>query len=70
MLMNAIPFDQRISCTVDEACLVSGLGRTKIYEEISAGRIETKKIGKRTLVVVKSLLKRFGNEETISGQAA
>jgi hypothetical protein len=70
MLMNAIPFRDRISCTIDEACVATGIGRTKLYEEISAGRVETRKIGKRTLVVVKSLLKLFGNEETLSDQAA
>jgi hypothetical protein len=50
-----IPFRERISCTIPEACAATGLGRTKLYEEIAAGRVQTNKIGTRTLVIVKSL---------------
>jgi hypothetical protein len=35
---------------------VTGLGRTKLYELIGAGRIVTTTIGRRRLVVVHSLL--------------
>jgi hypothetical protein len=52
----AIPFRERISCTIPEACAATGLGRTKIYEEIGAGRVEIRKFGTRTLVVVDSLV--------------
>jgi hypothetical protein len=51
-----IPFRERISCTIPEACAATGLGRTKIYEEISAGRVQTSKVGARTLIVVDSLV--------------
>jgi excisionase family DNA binding protein len=50
-----IPFDQRISCTVAEACGATGLGRTKLYELIKHKWIATTKIGGRTLINVKSL---------------
>jgi hypothetical protein len=50
-----IPFRERISCTIPEACAATGLGRTKLYEEIAAGRVQTSKIGSRVLVIVKSL---------------
>jgi excisionase family DNA binding protein len=53
-----IPFFQKITCTIQDACLFSGLGRTKIYEEIANGRIEATKVGRRRLVVVASLLRR------------
>jgi hypothetical protein len=33
--MPSIPFKQRISATIAEACEASGLGKTKIYELIS-----------------------------------
>ncbi len=55
--MTTIPFAQRISCTIDEACQATGIGRTKLYEEISAGRVETTTIGRRRLVMVPSLLR-------------
>jgi predicted DNA-binding transcriptional regulator AlpA len=51
-----IPFRDRISCTIPEACAATGLGRTKIYEEISAGRVQTSKVGTRTLILVESLV--------------
>jgi hypothetical protein len=51
-----IPFRERISCTIPEACAATGLGRTKIYEEISAGHVQTSKVGARTLIVVDSLV--------------
>lgn len=51
-----VPFAERLSCTVDEACVVTGLGRTKIYELIGTGQIVTTTIGRRRLVMVRSLL--------------
>ncbi|WP_198033719.1 helix-turn-helix domain-containing protein [Bradyrhizobium sp. WSM2254] len=54
--LNALPFAQRLTCTIDDACEVTGLGRTKLYELIGAGRIVTTTIGRRRLVVVRSLL--------------
>ena len=53
---NRIPFDQRITCTIDEACEVTGLGRTKLYELIGAQHLVTATIGRRRLVSVSSLL--------------
>jgi excisionase family DNA binding protein len=58
---SAIPFSQRISCTITEASQVTGLGRTKIYEAISDGRLESVKLDNRRLVVVASLLRLFGS---------
>ncbi|QOZ28471.1 helix-turn-helix domain-containing protein [Bradyrhizobium sp. CCBAU 51753] len=53
---KVVPFRERISCTVDEACLVTGLGRTKLYELIGSGQLVTTTIGRRRLVIVRSLL--------------
>jgi excisionase family DNA binding protein len=38
----------------DTACAL-GIGRTKIYELINAGQLETVKIGRRTLVRIASI---------------
>jgi excisionase family DNA binding protein len=54
--MKTIPFAQRFTCTINEACEVTGLGRTKLYELIGAGHIVTTAVGRRRLVVVRSLL--------------
>ena len=55
--MSTVPFAQRLSCTIEEACQATGIGRTKLYEEMSAGRVQTTNIGKRRLVLVSSLLR-------------
>jgi hypothetical protein len=55
-MTSAIPFRERLSCTIAEACAATGLGRTKLYEEIGAERLRTRKFGARTLIVVESLV--------------
>jgi hypothetical protein len=59
-MTSAIPFRQRLSCTVPEACAATGLGRTKMYEAIRTGRVQTRRFGSRTLVVVDSLVAMIG----------
>ena len=51
----AIPFAERLTCTIAEACEATGLGRTKMYELIGEGCLETTTIGRRRLVRVSSL---------------
>lgn len=55
-----LPFAQRLTCSVAEACEVTGLGRTKIYELIGNGRVATTTVGRRRLVIVPSLLALVG----------
>jgi excisionase family DNA binding protein len=62
----AIPFAQRLSCTIAEACEVTGLGRTKLYELIGGGHLATTTVGRRRLVLVRSLLSLL---ETHSSEA-
>jgi excisionase family DNA binding protein len=52
-----IPFMQRPTCTIKEACNAAGMGRTKFYELIKSGEIKTVAVGRRRLVQVPSLLK-------------
>ena len=42
---------QREGLSILEACAVAGIGRTKIYEAISEGRLKARKFGKRTIVL-------------------
>ena len=44
-----------LAVTIPDACGMIGLGRTKLYAEIAAGRLEARKVGKRTLIPVASL---------------
>jgi excisionase family DNA binding protein len=52
-----IPFMQRPTCTIKEACKASGMGRTKFYELIKGGELKIISVGRRRLVQVPSLLK-------------
>jgi hypothetical protein len=66
--MNAnIPFRERIACTIPEACLATGLGRSKLYAEIAAGRVATRKVGRRVLVIVESLERLIAGHPRIRG---
>ena len=53
---QTVPFGQKLTCTINEACEVTGLGRTKLYELIGDGHLATTTVGRRRLVVVRSLL--------------
>jgi excisionase family DNA binding protein len=44
--------------SVLEACRISGIGRTKVYEAISDGRLTARKCGKRT-IILRSELQQF-----------
>jgi len=53
---HTVPFAQKLTCTINEACEVTGLGRTKLYELIRDGKLATTTVGRRRLVMVRSLL--------------
>src|SRR5690242_9935203 len=53
---ETVPFAQKLTCTINEACEMTGLGRTKLYELIGGGHLATTTVGRRRLVVVRSLL--------------
>ena len=67
-----IPFMQRPTCTIQEACKAAGMGRTKFYELIKGGELKTVSIGRRRLVQVPSLLKslRIESDEPTLGRDA
>ena len=44
-----------IAVSVNQAVNVSGLSRSKIYELIKEGRIKTRQIGRRRLIIMSSL---------------
>lgn len=46
-----------LSTTINEATKVLGIGRTKIYELIKSGELETVKIGRRRLIKAASMRK-------------
>ncbi|HVR90615.1 MAG TPA: helix-turn-helix domain-containing protein [Novosphingobium sp.] len=44
-----------LAYSLNDACRVSSLGRTRLYQLIAEGRLEVRKIGKRTLIPAASL---------------
>ena len=56
MTLSNVP----LAYSVADAVRVSSLGRTKLYQLINEGRIETLKIGRRTLIRADSLHKLIG----------
>jgi excisionase family DNA binding protein len=54
--------DRIISAPVGEFCVLSGLGRTVVYEMIGDGRLESIKIGKRRLILLDSYRRLIENQ--------
>ena len=48
-------FSRPLTVRIREACRLTGIGRSKLYELIAAGEIEVVKVGAITLVPVSSL---------------
>lgn len=48
-------FIRPLTVRIRDACRLTGIGRSKLYELISAGEIEVIKVGTITLVPVSSL---------------
>ena len=63
-------FENRPTCTILEACAETGLGKTKLYQLINCGHIQTRKIGRRTLVVVRSLLETVLQEPVLPSESS
>lgn len=47
----ALTEQSKLSYTIPDLVRDTGAGRSKIYEEIAAGRLKVRKLGKRTLVL-------------------
>ena len=54
--MTAIQHDPpKIAYSIKEACRASSLGRTTIYNHISAGRLRAVRVGGRTIIPAEAL---------------
>ncbi len=47
--------NEPFAVNVPEACRISGIGRSKLYELFQNGEIKPRKCGKRTLVLLSDL---------------
>jgi excisionase family DNA binding protein len=55
MPSNSKPDDKPLTITVKQARRISGLGNTTLYALTKAGKISSVQIGRRRLIVFKSL---------------
>lgn len=58
-----------LSYTVEEACAIIGVGKTKIYEALDSGKLPAKKWGKRTLILRADIQQYLSNLEAYSSLA-
>lgn len=52
-----VPFMDRPTCSVAEACEAAGVGKTTLYELMDREVLQSTRLGRRRLVSVPSLLK-------------
>jgi len=60
---------KKLSYTVGEMVAATGLGRSRLYEEIRAGRLRIVKAGRRTLILAIDLEKWLASLPAGSPQA-
>ena len=61
-LDKTLPFTERLGCSPNEACVALGIGRTLLYGLIAERRIEVRKLGRRTIVSIPSLLRLLDSQ--------
>jgi excisionase family DNA binding protein len=66
---STIAFGERLTCSVAEASQAIGLSRSKIYELMSGGEVQSVTIGRRRLVSVSSLFRLTGQQPGRGGLA-
>ena len=55
---------------VEGACRTLGIGKTKLYEEIGAGRLRAVKLGKKTLIPTDQFPNWLASLEPVGAKAA
>lgn len=41
----------QISLSIEEACALTGIGRTNLYKSLNSGALKARKFGKRTIIL-------------------
>jgi excisionase family DNA binding protein len=60
----------RLAYSIPEFCSAIGVGRTKVYEEIKAGRLRSIKVGARSIIAAeegRAWLQRLADEQQGGG---
>ena len=62
----------RLALTIPEAAKAAGIGRSSLYEEIAKGRLQARKMGRRTIILIDELnrwLSTLPSNDILSGPA-
>ncbi|HZU64590.1 MAG TPA: helix-turn-helix domain-containing protein [Novosphingobium sp.] len=51
-----------LAYSIADACRVSSIGKTRLYQLINEGKLEARKLGKRTLIPAASLRRLIAGE--------
>lgn len=62
MAKGAIPFWERVGCSVDDAITATSLGRTKIYGLLAEGRLKSTMVDGRRVISIASLRQLIDGE--------
>ena len=57
--VTTVPFAQRLTCSIKEACQATSISRAKLYQLISNGSVSSRTVGRRRVVDVQSLKSLF-----------
>ena len=66
MSVGVDPSAQLLTVRIKDACRITGIGRSKLYELIAEGEIEIVKVGAMTLVPVDALSGFIARRRTMS----
>lgn len=57
-----------LAVSVNEACRITSIGRTKLYAMMSAGDLPYRKIGSRTIILMADIRKLFNLPNKIESE--
>jgi excisionase family DNA binding protein len=66
--MHQIP-EHLITATIGNFCALSNIGRSKVYELLDAGDLQSIKIGKRRLILIDSYHRLIERQRSIGASA-
>jgi len=68
--MNTILLEHRGTLTVDEFCSWASIGRSKFYQEVNAGRITLRKIGRKSVVTMADAMSWVNSLPVVAARAS
>lgn len=66
----SVPFEQRLTCSVKEACAFTGIGRSKVLFMCEDGRLKSRVVDGKRYIQVASILAVLGIAPPVYQDAA